>query len=99
MSTCVVRFTTGGDGRNGPVDQAVPIASEDLDATASADTTSITATGQAGELCLIYPLSDNVRVAFGSTATTSTGPIAFSGQVSAFRGVPAGSTVSVIVAT
>ena len=65
------------------MDSAVALAEEDLTASGTAATTTITTSGKAGEMVLVYPLVDNLRVAFGATATTSAGPIAYAEK--AFR--------------
>ena len=98
MSTTVVRIITGG-GPNGPVDSATALAEEQLTASGTAATTTITTSGKADEVVVVYPLSSNVRVAFGATATVSTGPIAFAGMPNTFRNVGSGNTISVIEAT
>ena len=99
MATVAVRFILGG-GNNGPVDQAVPLAEENMTSSGTSSASTITASGKAGEVCVIYPKED-VRVAFGTTptATTSAGPIAFAGQPNAFGGVPSGYKVAIITAT
>ena len=99
MATVVVRFIQGG-GDNGPTDSAVALAEENMTSSGTSSASTITASGAAEEVCVIYPRED-VRVAFGSspTATTSAGPIAFAGQPNAFRNVASGDKVAIITAT
>ena len=99
MGTTAVRFiVAAGDST---MDSATMLNEEDLTSGAGSTATTIAASGVTGEVCVIYPITDNVRVAFGSspTATTSAGPIAYAGQPNAFRNVKAGDKVAIINAT
>ena len=97
--TVNIRFITG-NGYGGQVDTGDAHADADLTSSGSSQATSIAADGRREELCIISPIGDNVRVAFGSspTATTSAGPIAYAGQANAYR-VKSGDKVAIIVAT
>lgn len=99
-STVSVRFIQGG-GPNGPVDSATALSEENLTSSGSSVATTITASGATDEIVVIYPLTENQRVAFGPspTAATSAGPIAYAGMPNAFRNVASGDKVAVITAT
>lgn len=99
MATVAVRFIIGG-GQNGPIDSAKALAEENMTSSGTSSASTITASGVAEEVCVIYPRED-VRVAFGSspTATTSAGPIAFANQPNAFGGLTNGDKVAIITAT
>lgn len=99
MTTVAIRFVKEDHREGGALDSANAIAEEDVNSAGTAVSTSITATGEANEICIVYPLSENQRVAFGAAATTSAGPIAFAGVPNAFRDIPKGVTISVITAT
>ena len=99
MTEVTVRLIKGG-GINGPLDSLEALDEEDITASGTSQASTVTGTGSADEIIVIYPETSDVRVATGTspTATTSAGPRAYAGQANAFRNIKEGETIAVIIA-